>query len=231
MSACESNSTLLLLATEEWTTITWAVLKSLTWLSLSTLDRPSPFNDPDSQAPVWICLVLLPFLPRAGLVLLLALGFSSTNKLSLWLFSVFASRTATLASKALLLSGVFFPIISPDSCAHTTAGALSFTLSHTLPWNISSTQSFFESAMCSAGLLPLGRYGLANKGNFHTQCWCSFIWGRWLLFQNSFCTCLVTPLLWQLLWTTCHTWCCSTGIKLLILDQDLCTHIPQGFPK
>ena len=41
------------------------------------------------------------------------MGFTSANKLSLLLFSDFASSMATLASKALLLSGVFLPFMSP----------------------------------------------------------------------------------------------------------------------
>ena len=57
--------------------------------------------------------MLSAFLSRAESFLMLALGFSSANKLSLLLFSVFASSTATLASKALLLSGVFLTLMSP----------------------------------------------------------------------------------------------------------------------
>ena len=45
------------------------------------------------------------------------------------------------------------------------------TLSHTLPWNTSSKKvpQFF------AGLLPLGRSALTNRGNLYTRCWCFFI--------------------------------------------------------
>ena len=64
-----------------------------------------------------VCMTLsgamFSFLPRAGLFLLLALGFSTTNKLSLLLSSGFTSSAATLASKAVLFYQVFLPFLSP----------------------------------------------------------------------------------------------------------------------
>ena len=41
------------------------------------------------------------------------MSISSANKLSLLLLSIFASSTATVAFKALLVSGVFLPFMSP----------------------------------------------------------------------------------------------------------------------
>ena len=94
--------------------VTWMVLRGFINLSDITLGWLSPFDGPNHQVSAWYCLVPLPFLSRAGLLLLLALGLSiSANKLSLLLFSDFASSMATLAYKALLLSWVFLPFMSP----------------------------------------------------------------------------------------------------------------------
>ena len=113
MSACDYNATLgLLLATNAWATVTRTVLKGFRWLSLSLLGLLSPFDRPGHQVSAWLCLVQFPFLLRTELFLL-TLSFSSANKLSLLLLFVFTSSMATLASKALLLSWVFLPFISP----------------------------------------------------------------------------------------------------------------------
>ena len=87
------------------------VLRGFIWLFLSTLCWLSNFNGPNHQASSRLFLVLFPFLSRAGLFLLLAVGLTSANKLSLLLYSDFASSMATLASEALLLSGVFLPFM------------------------------------------------------------------------------------------------------------------------
>ena len=108
VSACESNSILDLLLATEACTVTQMVVRGSIKLFFSSLDWLSPFDSPDHHATAWLCLVLLPFFVKGWI-----LGFSSRNKLSLLLCSVFASSVATLASKALLLSGVFFFFKSP----------------------------------------------------------------------------------------------------------------------
>ena len=55
-------------------------------LSFSALGWLPSFDGSDHQVSTWLCLVLLPFLSRAGLFLLLALGFFFVNKLSSLLF-------------------------------------------------------------------------------------------------------------------------------------------------
>ena len=103
VSPCEYNSTLcLLLATDAWATITGRVGRGFINLCFSTLGWLSPFNCPDHQVSVWFCLILLPFLSRAALFLLLALGFSSFNKISSLLFSVFTSCASTITYKSSL---------------------------------------------------------------------------------------------------------------------------------
>ena len=83
--------------------------KTVPQLSLLTV----PFNGSKYQVFASLCQVSLPFLSRDGLFLLLTLGFSSANKLSLLLFSVFVSSAATLSSKALPLSVVYLHFMSP----------------------------------------------------------------------------------------------------------------------
>ena len=130
MSACKSYSTLgMLLTMDVWVAIICTLLRGINWMSLSSLDWLSPVYNPDHQVSSPLCLVLFSFLSRADFFLLLALGFSSANKLSFQLLSVFASSMATLASKALLLSGVFLPLMSPaffqslNSCWHCAINA------------------------------------------------------------------------------------------------------------
>ena len=132
-SASESSSALgLLPATEAWATMTWMVLIVLINLSFSLLGQLSPFSGSNHQVSAWLWLVLFCFLSKAGLFLLLAFGFLSGNKLSSLLLSVLTFGLTTLASKALLLFGVFLPFMSPAFYGdQTTVGAMLLTLSHT----------------------------------------------------------------------------------------------------
>ena len=76
-------------------------------------------------------LSVLDFECSALIFLLLSWGFSSRNKLLLLLIFVFPTSMATLVFKALLLSGVVLPFMSPVfSGAHITVVAGPPTLSH-----------------------------------------------------------------------------------------------------
>ena len=175
-----------------------------------------------------LCLVPLP------LFLLLAFGFSFVNKLSLLQLSLFASSIATLAYRALLLSGVFLPFRSPAlhlssyNCCHCAFNIESY----------SSLEYFFNSifplevpwlvlVFCHQASLIWAREATLTLGAGPLLL---IYWMRNVTTASKFFSfCRVLPSLWQLLCTTCHTWCNLTGIKLLILDQDLGTHIPLDF--
>ena len=149
---------------------------------------------------------------------------ASTNRLSLVLFFVFASSMVTLAFKALLLYRVFLPFVSPAffwssyKCWHLVILFPEVFLLHNLS---------LESAMVSSAALQVFSDWQMQPSHLVLVLSCQYTgWERWWLHPNPSCTCLGVPLLWWLLLTTCHTWCRSTGIKLLILDQGLGTHIP-----
>ena len=102
-------------------------------------------------------------------------GISSANNLLSLLLSVFESSMATLAYKALLLSGVFLPFmrvaffLNSYSCWHC-AIIIESHCSLEYFFNL-----FFESIMVSIDLLPLCRSGLADIGTLHAWCQCSCI--------------------------------------------------------
>ena len=128
------------------------------------------------QVSVWLCLVLPPFISNNGLFLLLALGFSYANKLSLLLLSVFAFSMASLASKALMLSGVFLPFM-----------VMAFFWSSYNFWcfaidieSYSSLQYFFNSIFpLKVPWVVLVFCHLAlnhtDRDNLHIWCWCTFV--------------------------------------------------------
>ena len=66
----------------------------------------SSLHGPNHQPPGWLCLVLFPFLSRAGISILLLLDFSSTNKIFSLLLSLLlqASSAATPPSYCFLVS-------------------------------------------------------------------------------------------------------------------------------
>ena len=189
VSACESNSIHCNMDESQ------KLNSSLGWLS--------PFNGSNHQVSAWFCLVLLPFLSRARLFLLLALGFSSVNKLLSLLLSIFASIMATLDFKALLLWGSSHPsVVLPCTGAHTTVVAVLLALS------TSSTQSFLwkchKQCMSSATWHVWSGHWRQPAQLAHVLC-CQYTGcKRQLLHQNPSHICLGIPLLWQLLWTTCH---------------------------
>ena len=167
MSACSSNSTLrLLLLTEIWAAITQMILRCLMNLSFSTLGWPFTFDGPDHQMSAPLLLLLVLFLSLVWLFLLLSSHC--------YLFFVFASRTATVASKALLLSGFFLPFMSPIffwssyNCWHCAVDIESY----------SSLEYFFNSIFpLKVPWLVLVFCHLASlvwRGNVHALWWCFF---------------------------------------------------------
>ena len=107
----------------------------LTKILLSTLSQLPPFHSPDIKYLQALSSDVL-LSVKCGLLLLLALSFSSANKLSLILLSVIASSAINLASKSLLLSWVFFPLMSlavfqsSYSCWHCAINIEYFSLEY-----------------------------------------------------------------------------------------------------
>ena len=52
----------------------------------------------------------------------------------------------------------------------------------------------FESVMGSAGLLPLGKSGLTNRGNIYTWCWCILVDA--LTEEGNYCMKISLLLVW-----------------------------------
>ena len=76
------------------------------------------------------------FSVKGQIISIISLGLFISEEALIITVIFFASGMATLAFKALLLSGVF------SSIAHTTVGAVLLTLSNIPLWNTSSTQYF-----------------------------------------------------------------------------------------
>ena len=135
-----------------------------------------PINGLNHQVAAWLCVVLLPFLSMTWLLLLLALGLSSLNMLSLLLLSVFTSSMATLASKALILSGIL-PIFQSGFLLEFIQ-LLALCCWHwviLLSWVFLQLNLTFESATLSTGLLLLVRSGPADGSNLHIRCKCFLV--------------------------------------------------------
>ena len=110
VSACGSSSSLgLLLATEAWATKTCQLVRGLILFIFSSHWADCLLLMANTINFIIGYLVPFPLLSRAELSLLVHLGFSAVNKLSLLLLPVFASSAATLASNFLALSWVLSP--------------------------------------------------------------------------------------------------------------------------
>ena len=231
VSECESNSALcLLIVTEAWATIIQTMFRGLTWLFLITLGWLCPIDGPNHQylhGSVWFCFSFYQ-----------GLGYFYYQ---LWFF---------ICKLALIASVICFCFKCGHSSFYSSAAfwgflvliSLVFFWSSYRYWSCtidiesySSVEYFFNSifplkvswvvmVFCHmAGLFWL------TKATF-TLGVGALLLIYWLrnvtTLLKSFHTCLGVPLLRQLPWTTCHTCCHSTGIKLSILDWGLGIHNP-----
>ena len=90
-----------------------------------------------------------------------------------------------------------------SSRANTTVGNVQLTSSCIPLWNISSSPSSFESAVTGAGFLLLHKFGLGDRCDLHTRCWCSLVN---ILGEKDYCIEILLLLVWM---NTYYGNCCE----------------------
>ena len=106
---------------------------------------------------------------KGCIISVISFGFSSANKLTLLLLSVFASSSAAFLGLLTCYKSGFHPEL-----------VLLLVLCHwhlviSFPGVFLQLYLSFENAMVRTGLLLLGRSGLAGRGNPHTWCWWNLV--------------------------------------------------------